>query len=142
MTTIDRISVTPFVIPTATPESDGTFEWEKTTLVLVEAEAAGMRGLGYTYADTSTAVLIKDLLAGVVRGRTAMDVAGAWDAMVRAVRNLGRPGIASMAIAAVDNALWDLKSLFTAAAASRRTRSRTFNASSPIGSLRGSRGSR
>jgi L-alanine-DL-glutamate epimerase-like enolase superfamily enzyme len=38
-----------------------------------------------------------------------MDVAGAWDAMVRAVRNLGRPGIASMAVAAVDTALWDLK---------------------------------
>jgi L-alanine-DL-glutamate epimerase-like enolase superfamily enzyme len=38
-----------------------------------------------------------------------MDVAGAWDVMVRAVRNLGRPGIASMAIAAVDTALWDLK---------------------------------
>jgi L-alanine-DL-glutamate epimerase-like enolase superfamily enzyme len=29
--------------------------------------------------------------------------------MVRAVRNLGRPGIASMAVAAVDSALWDLK---------------------------------
>jgi L-alanine-DL-glutamate epimerase-like enolase superfamily enzyme len=29
--------------------------------------------------------------------------------MVRAIRNLGRPGIASMAISAVDNALWDLK---------------------------------
>jgi L-alanine-DL-glutamate epimerase-like enolase superfamily enzyme len=109
MTAIDSITVTPFVIPTAAPESDGTFEWEMTTLVLVEAEAGGLRGLGYTYADTSTALLIRDLLAGVVRGRMAMDVAGAWDAMVRSVRNLGRPGIASMAIAAVDNALWDLK---------------------------------
>lgn len=29
--------------------------------------------------------------------------------MLRAVRNIGRPGIASMAIAAVDAALWDLK---------------------------------
>ncbi len=38
-----------------------------------------------------------------------MDVPGIWSAMVHAIRNLGRPGIASMAIAAVDNALWDLK---------------------------------
>jgi L-alanine-DL-glutamate epimerase-like enolase superfamily enzyme len=38
-----------------------------------------------------------------------MDVAGAWLTMVRAIRNDGRPGIASMAIAAVDAALWDLK---------------------------------
>ena len=109
MPAIERISVTPFVIPTAAPESDGTFEWDKTTLVLVEVESGGIHGLGYTYADTSTAVLIQDLLAPVVRGRGVMDVPAAWDAMVRAVRNLGRPGIASMAISGVDNALWDLK---------------------------------
>ena len=109
MPLIDRVDVTPFVVPTASPESDGTFEWEQTTLVLVEAQAQGTRSLGYTYADTATAVLIRDLLAHAVRGRDAMDVAGAWDAMVRAVRNLGRPGIASTGIAAVDTALWDLK---------------------------------
>src|SRR5687767_4343072 len=102
--TIDRITVTPFVIPTATPESDGTFEWDETTLVVVEAEAGGVRGLGYTYADASTALLITRSLAARVRGRPAMDVSAAWDTMVHAVRNLGRPGIASMAIAAVDNA--------------------------------------
>src|SRR5262249_3139815 len=39
----------------------------------------------------------------------ALAVPGAWEAMVRSVRNLGRPGIASMAVAAVDTALWDLK---------------------------------
>ena len=106
---IERVDVTPFIVPTASAESDGTFEWDTTTLVLVEAQAEAVRSLGYTYADTSTAVLIKDLLADVVCGRDVMDVAGAWDVMVRAVRNLGRPGIASMAIAAVDAALWDLK---------------------------------
>ena len=45
----------------------------------------------------------------VVRGRDAMAVPGSWSAMVAAIRNLGRPGIASMAISAVDAALWDLK---------------------------------
>ena len=44
-----------------------------------------------------------------VAGRDAMDVQGAWAAMTRAIRNDGRPGIASMAISAVDVALWDLK---------------------------------
>jgi L-alanine-DL-glutamate epimerase-like enolase superfamily enzyme len=38
-----------------------------------------------------------------------MDVTGSWVAMTRAIRNQGRPGIASMAIAAVDAALWDVK---------------------------------
>ena len=51
----------------------------------------------------------RDLLAEIVRGRDAMGIAGAWSAMIAAIRNLGRPGIASMAISAVDAALWDLK---------------------------------
>ncbi len=38
-----------------------------------------------------------------------MAVAAHWGRMVQAIRNLGRPGISSMAIAAVDSALWDLK---------------------------------
>lgn len=106
---IQKLEVSAYTVPTDFPESDGTLEWDKTTIVVTEAVAGEIRGLGYTYADTSTAELIRSLLAEVVRGRDAMDVAGAWRAMVRAVRNLGRPGIASMAIAAVDSALWDLK---------------------------------
>ena len=53
--------------------------------------------------------LIHDALAGAVVGTDPMSVPAAWEAMVRRVRNLGRPGVASTAIAAVDTALWDLK---------------------------------
>jgi L-alanine-DL-glutamate epimerase-like enolase superfamily enzyme len=77
--------------------------------VLVEVTAGNVQGLGYTYADTATAQLIKDKLAEVVLGCDAMAVPRIWAAMVAAIRNLGRPGIASMAIAAVDAALWDVK---------------------------------
>ena len=106
---IEKIDVSVYKIPTDGPEADGTYAWDSTTLVLVEVTAGGLRGLGYTYADTVTGTLIKDTLGSVVQGRNAMDVPGCWDAMVHAIRNLGRPGIASMAIAAVDVALWDLK---------------------------------
>jgi len=106
---IEQIDVSVYKIPTDGPEADGTYAWDSTTLVLVEVTAGGLRGLGYTYADTATGTLIKDMLSTVVLGRNAMDVPGCWDAMVHAIRNLGRPGIASMAIAAVDVALWDLK---------------------------------
>ena len=106
---IRRIEVAAYRIPTDAPEADGTFAWDATTLVLVEAYAGDTRGTGYTYADTATARLIADLLAGVVTGHNALDVPGCWQAMVHAIRNLGRPGIASMAISAVDVALWDLK---------------------------------
>ena len=108
-TPIEKIEVSAYTVPTDYPESDGTLEWEKTTIVIAEASAGGIRSLGYTYANTATAELIKELLSDIVVGCDAMDVPGTWSAMVHAIRNLGRPGIASMAIAAVDNALWDLK---------------------------------
>lgn len=105
---IERVTVAAYTIPTEEPESDGTFEWDSTTIVVVHAHAAGRAGLGYTYADSSTACLVRDRLAGLVTGADAMDPTGSWRRMIRSVRNLGRPGIASMAIAAVDTALWDL----------------------------------
>jgi L-alanine-DL-glutamate epimerase-like enolase superfamily enzyme len=53
--------------------------------------------------------VVEDLLAAAVVGRRLDDVEGSWAVMVRAIRNLGRPGVASSAVAAVDMALWDLK---------------------------------
>jgi L-alanine-DL-glutamate epimerase-like enolase superfamily enzyme len=106
---VERVSVSAYTIPTDQPESDGTFEWNATTIVVVEANAGDTCGLGYSYTHEAAAVLIERTLAGVVLGRDAMDVPAAWEAMVHGVRNLGRPGLASTAIAAIDAALWDLK---------------------------------
>src|SRR5579872_2213170 len=106
---IDHISVSAYKIPTDSPEADGTYSWDSTTIVIVEASGGGKTGLGYTYADLATATLIKDKLSDVVKGKEALDVPAAWAEMVHAIRNIGRPGVASMAISAVDNALWDLK---------------------------------
>jgi L-alanine-DL-glutamate epimerase-like enolase superfamily enzyme len=106
---IDKISVAAYTVPTDAPESDGTFTWEKTTMLLVEARTGDVVGLGYTYADISTALLIRDTLANTVINLDPMNIPFAWQSMVREVRNLGRPGISAMAISAVDNALWDLK---------------------------------
>lgn len=106
---IEKLEVAAYKIPTDAPESDGTYEWDATTLVVVEVRAGGITGLGYTYADTSTAVLIRDHLRQIISRRDAMNIPSIWSAMVRSIRNLGRPGISSMAIAAVDIALWDLK---------------------------------
>jgi L-alanine-DL-glutamate epimerase-like enolase superfamily enzyme len=107
--TVEQLDVAAYEIPTDAPEADGTFEWNSTTIVVVHAHGAGEVGVGYTYADVSTAKLVENKLASVVCGRDALAPQAAWSAMVGAIRNLGRPGIVSMAIAAVDCALWDLK---------------------------------
>jgi L-alanine-DL-glutamate epimerase-like enolase superfamily enzyme len=109
MTAIDAVSAAAFEIPADAPESDGTLEWASTTLVVVTASAAGKSGFGYTYADRSCANVIDGKLAEVVAGRSAMDVRAANAAMAAGVRNLGAAGVTSMAISAVDIALWDLK---------------------------------
>ena len=108
-TRIEALEVATYVVPTDRPESDGTIEWDSTTIIVVEVVAGGVRGIGYTYADAAAAKLIRDRLTKVVRGRDPMAVTRAWMAMVREVRNVGLPGVASMAISAVDTALWDLK---------------------------------
>jgi len=92
-------------IPTEEPESDGTAEWDSTTIVVVEARADGAAGIGYTYCEAAAAELIRSKLASLVHE----DVRASWLAMNGAVRNAGRPGIAACAISAVDQALWDLK---------------------------------
>jgi L-alanine-DL-glutamate epimerase-like enolase superfamily enzyme len=107
---IERIGVSAYRIPTEKqPESDGTLVWDHTTAVVVEATADGRTGLGYTYADTATGVVIQETLAPELRGRDALATPACWQAMVGAVRNLGNRGIAAMAVSAVDSALWDLK---------------------------------
>ena len=106
---IENIHVAAYRVPTDAPESDGTFEWDSTTIVIVEIDGGGQRGLGFTYEDTSCATLIRDRLADVVRGCDAFDIDAIWRRMLRNVRNLGSRGIAACAISAIDNALWDLK---------------------------------
>jgi L-alanine-DL-glutamate epimerase-like enolase superfamily enzyme len=106
---IEELSATAYTVPTDGPESDGTFVWDKTTMVLVEARAGSVVGLGYSYADAGTALLIRDILAKAVTGLDPMNIPSAWERMISQVRNLGRPGISAMGISAVDNALWDLK---------------------------------
>jgi L-alanine-DL-glutamate epimerase-like enolase superfamily enzyme len=106
---IQAVTASAYTLPTDGPESDGTIAWDSTTLVVAEVQAGGRWGLGYTYADASAAELIRRQLAPAVQGQHALDLPACWGAMVASVRNIGRPGIASYAISAVDNALWDLK---------------------------------
>ncbi|WP_433089208.1 enolase C-terminal domain-like protein [Dactylosporangium sp. CA-052675] len=108
-TEIDSVRWAAYRIPTDGPEEDGTLRWDATTMVVVHATAAGVTGLGWTYAPAAAGHLIGEMLADHVVGRPAFDVPGINAAMARAVRNAGRPGVAAMAISAVDTALWDLK---------------------------------
>jgi L-alanine-DL-glutamate epimerase-like enolase superfamily enzyme len=107
--TIDRVVGAAYRIPTDAPEADGTIAWDHTTLLVVRVFAGNREGLGYSYTAPEAAALVNGLLASLLGGKQALAIPKLWDAMVGAVRNIGRPGLCATAISAVDVALWDLK---------------------------------
>lgn len=109
MNEIERIGVRVYTVPTDAPEADGTLAWDHTTVVLAEAVSGPHTGIGWTYGAPAAAAVVRDELAPLLTGRDPHDTSGAQEAMNRAVRNTGRPGLVSGAISAVDLALWDLR---------------------------------
>lgn len=106
---ITEVSARAVTIPTDAPESDGTFAWTATTLVLATVKGGGAEGLGYSYAAGAAAEVINGSLADLLKGREVFNVPALWEAMRWQVRNLGSRGVCACAISAVDAALWDLK---------------------------------
>lgn len=107
---IESVTARAYRIPTDEPEeSDGTLAWNATTMVVVQVQAGGRTGIGYTYADASAAGAINDMLREVLAEKDAMQTAACYAHMVGKIRNNGREGVTAMAISALDIALWDLK---------------------------------
>ncbi|WP_030606377.1 enolase C-terminal domain-like protein [Streptomyces sclerotialus] len=106
---VESVGTAVYTVPTDAPEGDGTLTWDSTTLVLVTVRSGATTGFGWTYGAPATAQVVTGQLADVVTGRCALDVPAANEAMHRAVRNAGRPGLIAGAVSAVDLALWDLK---------------------------------
>src|SRR5436190_458288 len=63
MRVIDGIEAEARTLATDGRESDGTLEWQDTTIVLVRVHAGDETGIGYTYADASAAALVESKLA-------------------------------------------------------------------------------
>ncbi len=106
---VEKVATGTYTVPTDQPESDGTLEWQATTMVTAEVRAGGTTGLGWTYASRASQTVIEDLLSEAVVGTDLLDTAASHERMVRACRNIGRPGVVSCAVSAVDIALWDCK---------------------------------
>lgn len=106
---ISEIRAAAYRLPTPESESDGTLDWNQTVVTVVQLSAGNREGLGYGYGSPAAVNVVRDTLAPAVQGINAMDTEACWNAMRRAVRNVGQSGIAAGAISAVDIALWDLK---------------------------------
>jgi L-alanine-DL-glutamate epimerase-like enolase superfamily enzyme len=115
MTTIAFVGVDHYRIPLPVVLSDSTHgdiaEFELVTVRV--RDAAGIEGLGYTYTvgrgGVAVAVLIRDDLSPVLLGAEPDRIEALWQRMWWVLHYGGRGGSASLAISAVDIALWDLK---------------------------------
>ncbi|MEU7422973.1 hypothetical protein [Streptomyces sp. NPDC040750] len=52
-------------VPTDLPGGDATLTWNATTLILVEAGAAGRTGIGWTYGSAAAAPVVRDELSSL-----------------------------------------------------------------------------
>jgi L-alanine-DL-glutamate epimerase-like enolase superfamily enzyme len=107
--TVSAVRAAAYTVPTDAPESDGTFAWDATTIVVVEVDGGGESGLGYTYGDASVAGIVNGALAAAAEGIDVLDTGAAYVAATAALRNTGRTGPGAMAVSALDAALHDLK---------------------------------
>ena len=88
------------------------FELQETPMVRI-TDADGAVGTGYSYTigtgGSSVCRLIDDHLATVLIGREAEQIEALWRALFFRVHATTVGAITSIALAAIDNALWDLR---------------------------------
>lgn len=83
----------------------GARQWPRFS-VKVTAED-GTWGLG-TSAGRPVAMVVEDAFAHILEGESCLAIEKLWDMMFRVSKAFGTVGIASLAMSAVDLALWDL----------------------------------
>lgn len=117
---ITWINISSIYLPLAGPISDAKVltgrQKPLTEVAVLVAEvqtADGQQGLGYSYslrtggpAQYAHATEIAPLLIG----EDADDISRIWDKLAWASISVGRSGVVNQSIAAIDTALWDLKS--------------------------------
>ena len=120
--TIDRIAdvtLRSVVLPLATPISDAKVltgrQKPMTEVVFLFVEIRteqGYEGIGFSYSKRAggpAQFAHAREIAPVLIGQDPSDIGKIWSSLVWAGASVGRSGVATQAIAAVDIALWDLK---------------------------------
>jgi len=115
MARIRSIAARHFQVPLAEVLADAK-HGDHTHFQLVTATITldnGAQGTGYTYTGgkggQAILAMIDHDLAPMLIGRDATDITALYDAMQWHIHYVGRGGIASFAISALDIALWDLR---------------------------------
>ncbi|MFL6573481.1 MAG: mandelate racemase/muconate lactonizing enzyme family protein [Burkholderiales bacterium] len=115
MMRIDAIASAYYRLPLEAMGDAGHGAIDSEEIVTVKLRAGGLEGHGYAYTigrgGRAVQALIEHDLAPLLLGRDPSAIAALWDLMWQRLLYVGRGGLASFAIAALDIALWDLRGL-------------------------------
>ncbi len=110
---IERVKTAYYRLPLEPMGDAGHGAIDTEELITLELHAEGLTGRGYSYTigrgGRAVLSLIDQDIAPMILGQDATDIRALWDLMWRRLLYVGRGGLASFAIAAVDVALWDLR---------------------------------
>lgn len=113
-TTITSLATTLVRVPwSGAPPASGIMPPTHRELLVLEIRTkGGLTGMGYLHllsgGLTTVDACLKELIAPNVLGRDATEVEGIWQSLWKATYWVGRGGIATFALSAVDIALWDI----------------------------------
>src|SRR5215218_8413884 len=109
---IERVETDYYRLPLEPMGDAGHGAIDTEELITLEIHAEGLTGHGYAYTigrgGRAVRSLIDDDIVPLILGQDATDISGLWDLMWQRLLYVGRGGLASFAIAALDVALWDL----------------------------------
>lgn len=116
---IVSIDISLVIVPLGEPISDAKVLMGRqkplTNVAVLFAEITsreGHKGLGFSYSKRAGGRGLHAHaceIGGALLGEDPNDIARLWDKLVWAGASVGRSGLATQAIAAFDNALWDMK---------------------------------
>jgi L-alanine-DL-glutamate epimerase-like enolase superfamily enzyme len=113
---ITQVHADLFEVPVHREMRDAIRHFNKMDVVCVRVETdAGVQGHGFTYSiiphgAREVCSLVRTSINSLIKGMNPLNHEQVWYEMWRKMDWIGRGGIAVLAIAAVDIALWDLKS--------------------------------
>jgi L-alanine-DL-glutamate epimerase-like enolase superfamily enzyme len=112
---IEHIETNYYRLPLEAVGDAGHGILDSEELITLTVHAEGLVGHGYSYTigrgGHAIRALIDHDLTPLLIGQDARDIEGLWRLMWQRLLYVGRGGLASFAIAAVDVALWDLRGL-------------------------------
>jgi L-alanine-DL-glutamate epimerase-like enolase superfamily enzyme len=110
---IERVETAYYRLPLEAMGDAGHSDIDTEELITLRLHAGGLVGHGYSYTigrgGRAIKFLIDDDIVPMILDHDATDIRVLWNLMWQRLLHVGRGGLSSFAIAAVDVALWDLR---------------------------------